>query len=244
MKNVCLVINTYSKYSDLWSMFFNKLDEHLPEIKRYVFVDKDLPDRNSTTFNYNTEDKFRTQFLGCIKEVKEKYCIFISEDYILFDKPRLDLIKEYIQVLEKNQNLTFIRFAKGIDFGEPKYKNYQNLYELSSAFPYFYSQTACLWKTRDLEKIFETTPDSHIAGTDMSQQCEILASQTCRDLDIRGLFCHHGEPKRGEHHHDSKVFPYIATALVKGKWNLSEYEKELKPLLEEYKIDVQKRGVV
>ena len=244
MKNVCLIINTFSKYSDLWQMFFDSLDENLPELKRYVFVDKGEPDKSATTLHYNPSDKFRTQFLKCIENVKEKYCIFISEDYILYDKPNLETIKRYADILEKNDNLTFIRFAKGMDFGEPNYKENDDLYQLSSVFPYFYSQTAALWKTRDLENIFRNTPDSHIAGTNMSEQFEILANQTCRNLDIQGLFCYHGENKRGEHHYDSDVFPYIATAIVKGKWNISEYEKELTPLIQKYNINVDDRGVV
>jgi hypothetical protein len=244
MKNVSLVINTFSNYSDLWRMFFDKLDRHIPDLKRYVFVDKETPDKNSTVFYYNPNDMFRTQFLDCIKKVDEEYCIFISEDYVMYENANMDLIQRYVDILEENKQITFIRFAKGIDFGEPKYKNYDDLYELSHVLPYFYSQTAGLWRTRDLEKIFQNTPDSHIAGLDMSQQFEILASKTCRDLDIRGLFCYHGEPKRGEHHYDSIVFPYITTALVKGKWNTSEYPNELIPLIEEYDIDINKRGEV
>jgi hypothetical protein len=44
-------------------------------------------------------------------------------------------------------------------------------------------------------------------------------------------------------HWDSSIFPYIATAIVKGKWNIGEYEKELKPILDEWNIDVNVRGV-
>ena len=242
--NLAIVINTHSNYSDLWKIFFDRLDKFIPELKRYVFVDKDTPDTNSEIIHYNSSDRFRTQFLTCIRQVKEKYCIFISEDYLLYDNPRLDLIEKYVNILEQDKWLTFIRFTRGMDFGEPRFKNHSDLYELSSVFPYFYSQTAGVWKTRDLEKIFENTNDSDIAGSDMSQQLEILATDTCRRLDIRGLFCYHGEPKRGEHHYDSIVFPYIATALVKGKWNISEYPKELGSILEEYKIEIKKRGAV
>jgi hypothetical protein len=39
------------------------------------------------------------------------------------------------------------------------------------------------------------------------------------------------------------VYPYIATAIIKGKWNLSEYPIELGDLLSEYKIDKSIRGV-
>ena len=243
MKDICLVINTFSAYSDVWPMFFDSLNKHMPNIKRYVFVDEGEPDKDSTTIHYDKEDLFRSQFLKCIRQVPEKYCIFISEDYILNGTPRFDLIQKYRNVLDENAYLSFVRFAKGIDFGEPRFKDYNDLYQLSCVLPYFYSQTAGLWRTRDLEKIFSHTPDSHIAGQDMSQQLEILANNTCRLLDMQGLFCYHGEEKRGLYHHDTIVFPYIATALVKGKWNISEYPNDLPPLLQEYGINPDIRGV-
>jgi len=243
MRDVCLVINTFSKYSDVWQMFFDSLDKHFPDIKRYVFVDQGEPDKKSTTIHYKKEDLFRTQFISCIEKVPEKYCIFISEDYVLYDDVRTDLLERYRDVLDENKNLSFIKLVKGMDFGEPRYKNHDDLYRMSNLFPYFYSQSASLWRTRDLEKIFKNTKDSHIAGQDMSQQLEILANYTCQMLDIQGLYCYNGERKIGIYHHDNIVFPHIATALVKGKWNLSEYGDKLRPLLEKYGIDPQERGI-
>lgn len=42
--------------------------------------------------------------------------------------------------------------------------------------------------------------------------------------------------KRGMSHYDSSIWPYIATAIVKGRWNFSEYPNELKYLFDEYSI--------
>ena len=61
-------------------------------------------------------------------------------------------------------------------------------------------------------------------------------------LKINGLYCYYNEPKRGSNHHDSSVFPYIATAIVKGKWNCLEYRKELEPIFKNYNIDRYLRG--
>ena len=33
--------------------------------------------------------------------------------------------------------------------------------------------------------------------------------------------------KRGKFHYDSSIYPYICTAVIKGKWNFKEYKKEL-----------------
>jgi hypothetical protein len=52
------------------------------------------------------------------------------------------------------------------------------------------------------------------------------------------------EKKRGMYHYDSSVFPYIATAINKGKWNYSEYQTELDSLFAEYQINPFERGIV
>ena len=52
------------------------------------------------------------------------------------------------------------------------------------------------------------------------------------------------EVKRGVFHCDSIVFPYIATAISKGKWNTSEYKKELNFLFKEYNINPKERGEI
>ena len=181
--------------------------------------------------------------MSCIGEVKEEYCIFISEDYILYDRPDADCISRYIEILDEYKYLSFIRLLKGMSFNEPNFKNHKDLYELSNVLPYFYSQSAALWRVDDLSAIFKAGPDLHIAGENEDQQFEVAANRTCQELGMRGLYCYHGEPKRGIYHYDSVVFPHIATAIIKGKWNLSEYPDKLTPLLEKHNIDPTKRGI-
>ena len=50
------------------------------------------------------------------------------------------------------------------------------------------------------------------------------------------------EKKRGMYHWDSTIYPYFATAVVKGKWNFSDYFATLKPLLIESKTNISHRG--
>lgn len=52
------------------------------------------------------------------------------------------------------------------------------------------------------------------------------------------------EVKRGLYHCDSIVFPYIATAINKGRWNISEYRKELTLIFSKYNVNPSIRGEV
>ena len=62
-------------------------------------------------------------------------------------------------------------------------------------------------------------------------------------MGIKGLFHYDNEPKRGMHHYDSSVYPYVATAIVKGKWSIDVYGDMLEKVLLENNIDVSERGI-
>ena len=128
MKDTCLIINTFSEYSDLWPMFFDSLDQHLPFLKRYVFVDDGDPDENSATIHYNKEEQFRNQFLSCIKQVQEKYILYTSEDYILYDYVKLDEIQSLCKILT-DTNYNFVKLIKGHENVIP-FRDYDNLFEI------------------------------------------------------------------------------------------------------------------
>ena len=248
MNDIALVINTVHKNHDLWEMFFGQLDKFLDmSITRYVFVDEadqGLP-KDISVILYDETKTYKEQFASCIGEVKEKYCIYISEDYILYDQVQRDRILHYKKVLDEEKDLSFIRFMKGgvVELKFLQYQTHQNLYQLYNFLPYFYTNQVALWRTRDLEKIHQLGPNLHIGNVDYENSFEFQATKTCEELGIQGVFCYHGEPKRGLYHYDCEVFPHISTALVKGKWNLAEYPNELSPLLEEYSINIDDRGV-
>ena len=57
-------------------------------------------------------------------------------------------------------------------------------------------------------------------------ELELNSSFISKKANIYGLMHFDNENLRGGHF-DSNVWPYIATAIVKGKWNLIEYSNEL-----------------
>ncbi len=52
------------------------------------------------------------------------------------------------------------------------------------------------------------------------------------------------EKLRGQAHYDSLIFPFIATAIVKGKWNNLEYASELWSLFDEYNVNSDREMMV
>jgi hypothetical protein len=244
MSNYAIVVNTHSSSIDVLKIFLNQLEKHYPNNKVYIFTDKgDGIDLKYNLILYNSNDKFRTQYLNSIKQVSEDFILYLNEDYILYDYVNKDKIANYLSTLENNQDISFIRLTRGPNMTTKKMDD--DLFLADNKLNYFFSQTAAIWKRESLIKIHENGPDTHIGiGGATYGHFEIDANKVCRDLDIKGLVAYNGEKLRGMYHYDSSVFPYISTAIIKGKWNLSEYKEELSPLIKEYNINVNIRGQV
>jgi hypothetical protein len=240
--DICLVVDTTSKYSDVWKPYFEMLKKYFPEnIKVYVFTDNadGLNYPNATPIYYNNNDSYRNQFLSCLKQVEEKYMLYNSEDYILYNKVQMDKIDEVINVLELEKNYDFVKFIKGPEETE-KFKDYKNLHIINSNSTNFFAQQSSIWKTSSFTKVFEES----IPENGRMQQ-EPMGSEVCRRIGINGLQYFEGtEVKRGIFHWDSNIYPCIATAINKGKWNLTEYYELLNPILNEFNINPTIRGII
>tara|TARA_R110002020_G_scaffold137235_6_gene306122 strand:- start:149 stop:901 length:753 start_codon:yes stop_codon:yes gene_type:complete len=247
MDNVCLLINTNTKLKDIWPMFFGELEARFPQIKKkYIFVDNtdyNFGENYNVVF-YDNNKQYRDQLLECFPQVTEKYCIYIQEDYILYDNVKWDKLCDIIKLMEINSSINFVKLIKGIETTQPIDPNLTMnipLHYITES-EYYYSTQVTLWEMDKLRCIFNETPNSHIGGEGNHVHFEIIANKACKE-HCTGLLYYNNEEKRGMCHYDSEIVPYIASALVKGKWNMSEYSKELIPLIDKYNININERGI-
>jgi hypothetical protein len=229
-------------------MFVGQIKKFFPSfIKKYVFVDKGCLDdlsifKDFTVIYYDQSQCYKDQFLSCIEQVPENFCIYTNEDYILYDTVNQNKIQLVCDILSKeDHSIGFIKFVKGSENLLGSYKSYDSLFEIDPNDSNFFTQQAAIWRTRTLQSVFYFSPQSHIGGYGGEQQ-EVVGSDVCRQLKIRGLQYYDGGKLRGQVHYDSNIFPYINTAIVRGKWNILEYYNELMPLFSEYKIKSYLRG--
>lgn len=247
-----VIINTHSSTLDVWPLFYASLKKYFFEIenilnvKYYVFSDIDFDyGREFNLIKYNERKPYNEQFFDCLREVKEEYCLHLEEDYILYDYPKyfefLNLIKILKNSEETENRLDFVKLIKGPESLSYPTQINPNLYHLEYSTNFYTNQTT-IWKTEVLKDIYRISKPSGIADKGDFEMFEPNAWKYCKELKVHGSFYYEGEPLRGRYHHDSNIFPYIATAIVKGKWNLKEYEKELGDILKEQNIDVTIRG--
>tara|TARA_R110000868_G_scaffold13711_2_gene63558 strand:- start:7173 stop:7910 length:738 start_codon:yes stop_codon:yes gene_type:complete len=241
--DLSVLVNTNSKIKDLWDLFRVNFENNF-DLKCPIYWASDeivFSGDNHQSLIYKTSDSFREQLLSCLELIPSKYVLFISEDYLLYNKVDMDSIRKFYYFLESNETYSFVRLQKGIDTLGIKISNY-DLFLLTPRVPYFYSQTAAIWRTSDLLKIFKGGSNGGIGRTDGGIQFEDSAQWVCKNLNLIGSYYYDNEPKRGDYHYDSKVFPCIHTALVSGKWNFKEYQKELLSLSNFNSIDTSIRG--
>lgn len=234
MNNLSILTYTNSKASDIHKPYFERINKYFNINRHIVLSDIKIDNYDVKTIIYNNTSDYYIQMINGLKEVKTDYVIYSQEDYILFDVVDLIEINNLIKILDNDDKVSFIRLIySGIDFQTNKYNN--DLIYLKPDHNYFFSTQITIWRTSDLIKMFENSKTLTIWD-------EPNNSKYLMNLGKIGL-CTNYKGKMVGGHYNSIIYPYIATAIVKGKWNYSEYKDELDSIFSEYNIDKEIRGI-
>lgn len=233
-KDIFYVTYTNTSCSDIWDMFYDQQKTHA---NSNIFIisdsEKFLNLSKNKIYKYNNDDPYWKVWVESLKKFDVKNFIYLQEDFILYNNVNEEKILDLINFLN-NSEYSFIRLIKSGNLNSNKV--HKNLYEIESNNSDIFSMQPTIWKTDDYLKIMEGVKEEKWLETPHYRDFMI-------QNNLKGLYYYDNENKRGMNHYDSSIYPYIATALVKGKWNLSEYQKELFPLIQKYKIDINKRGI-
>lgn len=229
------VAYTNSNCSDLWSAFQNQIKKH-SNIPLYMISDKEVDNINlSGLYLYNDDEPYYKIWIDALVGFNSEYFIYLQEDFFLYQDINQTKINEYVEFLKNNPEYSFVRLIKSGQLGDRKISD--TLYEIESSNPFVFAMQATIWRTYDYIKLMENVRERKWLETPKYQ--DIM-----KKIGIKGVYHYDNESKRGGNHWDSNVYPYIATALVKGKWIMSEYKNELTPILKEFNIDINNRGVI
>jgi hypothetical protein len=232
IEKITVLVYSHTDYSDLWEPFFVSLRRYLPENTTVYLCTNSVESTDVTgaiPLIYDQEKSYTERLYSCLSQIQDQVVLFLHEDMILFDKPDLQKIYNYIESIEKGDSSSI----KLIPVGEILYRSQQDTTLIHTTASQFSIQPTLIKVSRLQEILQEAGPVS------------IWELERTVRRKINDFVSYIGdEIKRGQHHYDSIVFPYTATAIVKGKWNFSEYEKELTQILKESNIDKEIRGVV
>jgi hypothetical protein len=227
------VVYTHSNCSDLWDMFIKQNRKHIGW-PIFFITNQLIPNFPlDSQYIYNEEDNYSDIWISVLKKINTDFFIYLQEDFILYDDVNIKKINEYTEIL-KNSDYSFVRLIKS---GEVNNKITDTLFEISSNNKFVFAMQTTIWKTNDYINILENVHEKKWLET--NKYYEYMSKN-----NIKGLCHYDNELKRGNNHYDSNVYPYIATALVKGKWIMSEYKNELTKLLIDNNINQNKRGII
>ena len=226
-----IVVYTHTDVKDVWVPFFDRLKKYMSDYKTYICVDKDdtdIPTEYHKIY-YNTQLKYTERLSESLSQIKEEVILFMHEDMILYDTPNYD----YIQKCAKYVELKSIDSVKLIYLGEGGIESPIDSTLVLNDYSKFSIQPTIIRKS-----ILEDMAKNVGAISIWEFELAIVGV----GMDFMPKFGN--EIRRGLHHYDSIVYPYIATAINKGKWNTTEYKKELHIIFEEYNINPFERGIV
>ena len=227
--SVPIIVYTHTDMKDIWPMFFGQLKKYIGDTKIYVAVNEDDTQLSDyIRIIYDDSNQYTQRWKEILEKIEEETFIFLHEDMILFDKVDFQLLEKYISYVRDGlvESIKLILAGDGFNEWDVDKTLVTNQYAKFSIQPTITTKGV-------FEQLVNNLPPMNIWNFE-----EAIVS-VGRDFMVRLG----DEKKRGLYHYDSLVFPYIATAINKGKWNLNEYVDELNPMFEEYNINPFERGM-
>lgn len=212
------IIYSNSQYHDVLDIFLEEQEKYgIKKNKHILFSDAVLNDQK--TIIYDNKDTYALRLFKCLQSLQCEIILFQHEDMFLYDFPNINKINNYVKFLRQS-NYSFIRLCRTGNCILKQNKEINSLFEIDQNSSDFFAVQPSIWKTKDLIKFISF-------GLNMSiWDLEINSSSLAIQSNILGFLHFDNENRRGGHY-DSNVWPYIATAIVKGKWNLIEYYNEI-----------------
>jgi hypothetical protein len=227
--SVPIIVYTHTDMKDIWPMFFGQLKKYIGDTKVYVAVNEDDTQLSDyIRIIYDDKKVYTERWKEILDEVEEETFMFMHEDMILFDTINYELLEKYITYINNGS----AESIKLILAGDTFIKSMIDTTLVTNEYSKFSVQPTLTTKKVFREHVDRVSPLN-------IWQFEEAVTTTGKDFMVRVG----GEKKRGLYHYDSLVFPYIATAINKGKWNLNEYMGELNPMFEQYNINPFERGM-
>jgi hypothetical protein len=111
---------THTNAADVWRPYFGLLEKHSPELKHTVIVNKvnaDIPfslneESDFCQLEYNDNANYCQEYINCLLKTKEDYIIYMQEDFYLYKDIDRSAIASYIDVLESDREVSFVRLCK------------------------------------------------------------------------------------------------------------------------------------
>ncbi|MEK9570059.1 MAG: hypothetical protein VW124_13690 [Paracoccaceae bacterium] len=236
--NICHLTFTHSDCFDVLAIYQSQMRRYFNSGLEQFYA-SNVPVKNtSNTIIYTDSDQYPKRLYDALEQLKNKYeyVFFDHEDMFLYAEPKLSTLSNYFDLM-LSEGFDHIRMIKNEGALVTQHETEPSLFKISMRSNWVFSIQPGFWKIKTFQKILEKNFSRNI------WELEVKAQNQVKKLKISALYSYSKGAKRGLHHYDNDVYPYVATAIGKGQWNFSEYREELAPLLQDFGIDPSIRGV-
>ena len=215
-----ILLYTHSDYSWVWKYWHQQTDKFLQDFDKICLLNSNSSFRDDYhVIKYNDELTYKNRILSCLNDIDDnEIVLFCHEDMFLYNKPNFEIIDEYINLV-KNDNCELVKLIRAFE-NLDKSNLHKKLFKNPDK--QLFSIQPTIIKIKTLKHIYKTVPGENIWEFEANTSKKYL-----KDLISLCSFDPDVDKKRGKFHYDSSVYPYICTAVIKGKWNFKEYKKEL-----------------
>ena len=231
------VFYSHYEYSDVWKVMKGQAEKFFKERRKIFFTN----DTGSFDFSgwevvlYDDSLPYQKRVASCLEKINDEFVIIHQEDMIFIEQPNFDIIENDLLKLVKSGDLDLIKFCKACYTGSDHAPMGKNLFKNPDNLSYAVQPT--IGKKEIIYNIFNNTFGANI------WEFEVNSANIVNFLNYKSAYYYQGnERKRGMYHWDSSVYPYLKSAILKGRWDFQMYREELVKLQNEYGIDPLERG--
>jgi hypothetical protein len=238
-EKICRVTFSHSDCADVWRCYFGEMDKYFhTNMKHFICVEtkSELLPRSAIPLTYEDGETYPRRLLSCLEKLTDfEYIFFDHEDMFLYGPPNYSKLAEYYNYMQ-NLPLDHIRLIKGGPHKSTTLDKDNSLHLLSLRSKWIFSIQPSYWRKDRLMDILKSNIDVNVWDLELKSQ------KVVKKMKLKAAYSHSEGLRRGIFHFDNAIYPYVATAIGKGKWNLSEYREELGNIFREYKIEPSLRG--
>ena len=219
-----ILIYSHSSYSDTWPLILGQFEKYFKQPKIYIFTDEDPVGLKHKTIFYKNDQTYNERMVHCLEQLDVETFLFTHEDMPLYDTPNYLKLDQYIEHIENNK-VDSIKLIFGGWHNKSQTCRFDE--SLSRNKLTRFSIQPTIIKKKTLISILKRYSSSNLWKLERRISKSWFHPYKEFACNIKG-------EKHGNHF-DCLIYPYIATAIVKGNWNFNEYS-QLRGLLDDYRI--------
>jgi len=237
--NFSVAVYSHTDYSDIWPLCFGQTEKYLPKHKKYLFVNHtdELPENGwregwNCVF-YDDKLSYKERVSICLSSIKDQTILFFHEDMFLYDSPDVNYLSHLSAKIQQN-HIDIVKLCRaGYTVHNLEETGLQDVYRNPDNLKFAIQPSLC--NRKKLLQIYDKTYGENIWDFERNSSgiCELLGIKT-------GMVYSDKDVKVSEYHWSSQKFPYVATAVEKGKWNFLGYKDILMKLFSEYDYKPQR----